>query len=179
MSWDEQLFAVFDDLEQQAQGAFAVERALEVTERAAAEYAGVTLSGRLMASVGHEVVLGVDGLGPVAGSLRRVASGWCLVLGAGQEWILPLPAVAWARGLSERAVPEAAWPAAASLGLGSALRRLAEAGESCRLALRDGSTYDVRPVRVGADFVEAVVGARPEPLVVGFGAIAAVVRRTT
>jgi len=177
MSWEEQLFALFDDLEQQADGAFAVERDLEVAERAHAEYAAVTAASRMMASVGAEVVLQVDGVGAVGGLLQRVADGWCLVDGPSQQWLVRLPAVSSARGLSRRSVPEAAWPVTAKLGLGSALRRITEAAEECRLCLRDGTAYDVRLARVGADFVEAYVAESPEPTVVWFAELAAVHQR--
>jgi hypothetical protein len=158
MTWDEQLFSLLDDLEQQAEGVFAAERDLEVAERAQAEYAAVTLATRLMASVGREVVLQVEGVGPVAGTLRRVADGWSLVAGPRGEWLVRAAAVASARGLSERSVPVEAWPATARLGLGSALRRIASSGQPCRLLLRDGTAHTVRLARIGADFVEARVG---------------------
>lgn len=177
MSWEEQLFALFDDLEQQADGAFAVERDLEVAERAHAEYAAVTAASRLMASVGAEVVLQVEGVGAVTGMLKRVAEGWCLVEGSSTQWLVRTPAVLSARGLGRRSVPEAAWPVTAKLGLGSALRRVAEAGEECRVCLRDGTAYDVRLARVGADFVEATAGDTREPVLHLFGGIAAIQQR--
>lgn len=176
MSWEEQLFTVLDDLEQQAQGAFGVERDLEVAERAAAEYAAVTLAARLMASVGRDVALSVQGVGTVAGTLRRVADGWCLVRGATGEWIVRTAGIAHARGLSGRAVPEAAWPAAARLGLGSALRGVAAGGGDCRMLLRDGTAYQVGLLRIGGDFAEVRAGAADEPLVVAFDGLAAVHR---
>jgi hypothetical protein len=46
----------------------------------------------------------------------------------------------------------------ARLGLGSALRRLADAGERCLLHGVDASTRDVVITRVGRDFVEAEMG---------------------
>ena len=178
MSWDEQLFALFDDLEQQAAGAFGVERDLEVAERAQAEYAVVTLASRLMASLDHDVVLDVTGVGPVSGTLRRVGDGWCLVEAASGEWLVRLPGILLARGLSERSVPEEAWPASARLGLGSALRRVASAGDSCRVCLTDGSAHDVRLVRVGADFVEGRAGESRVPVHVPMAAVAAVQQRS-
>src|SRR5688500_17783971 len=61
MTWEEQLFAYLDDLEQQAEGVFGIERDLEVAERAAAEYAAVTAASRLMASVDRQVTVQVRG----------------------------------------------------------------------------------------------------------------------
>jgi hypothetical protein len=176
MTWEEQLFEYFDDLEQQAEGVFGIERDLEVAERAAAEYAQVTASSRLMASVGLEVALHVHGVGAVTGLLRRVSDGWCLVEGQGQQWLVRTPAIGLARGLSERSVPEAAWPVTAKLGLGSALRTVIEAGAGCRLRMLDGGSHDVRLLRVGADFVEAVGGTR-DRAVFWFSSIAAVQQR--
>ena len=174
MTWEEQLFAYFDDLEQQAEGVFGLERDLEVAERAAAEYAAVTAASRLMASVGGEVALQVQGLGHVGGCLRRVADGWCLVQSPAQTWIVRQGAVMSIRGASPRSVPEAAWPVAGKLGFGSALRRLADAGETCRIVLLDGTRFDARVVRVGRDFVELLQGDSREPALVRFEAIAAV-----
>lgn len=173
MDWEERLFATFDDLEQQAAALYDAERAAELGDRTRAEYAAVVLAGRLMASVGDDVVLDVPGVGPVAGRLSRVTRDWCLLERGGQDWIVPLAAVAAVWGASERAVPEVAWPAVSRLGLGSALRRLADAGEPVVLHRRDGTRHEVVPTRVGADFVEA---RAPDgrPVLVAFGAVAAV-----
>lgn len=173
MTWEEQLFAYFDDLEQQAEGVFGIERDLEVAERAAAEYAAVTVASRLMASVGGEVALQVQGLGKVDGCLSKVADGWCLVASPAQSWIIRLVAVMSVRGASPRSVPEAAWPVTGRLGFGSTLRRIAEAGEPCRIVLMDGTRDDARVVRVGKDFVELVRGDPPETVLVRLAVIAA------
>lgn len=177
MTWEEQLFSVLDDLEQQAEGMWAAERDLEVADRAQAEYSQVSAASRLMASLGREVTLQVRGVGPLAGELRRVADGWCLLAAAAGLWIVRLEAVAAAAGASPRSDPEAAWPVTARLGLGSALRRIAASGEGVQLMLLDGSGYDARLVRVGKDFVEAVVGEARQPTLVWFHALAAVRRR--
>lgn len=176
MTWEEQLFALFDDLEQQAEGRFRVEREQEIADRGQAEYAQVTLASRMMASVDREVVVEVMGVGAVAGTLQRVSQEWLLIADPGQEWIVRLPAVSRLRGASGRSVPEAAWSPIARLGLGSALRRIAQARERCLLHLLDGSRHDVRPGRVGADFIEATVG-ESTPAIFAFSAIAAVQKR--
>jgi hypothetical protein len=76
-------------------------------------------------------------------------------------------------------VPEVAWSPVAKLGLGSALRRIAEAGEPCLLHLVDGSRHEVLLRRVGADFVEVTAGDGAVRLeLVPFAALAAVQRRT-
>lgn len=176
MGWEEQIFALLDDLEGQADAAFGVERDQEIADRGQAEYAQVTLASRLMATVDQQVRLEVLGVGVVEGLLQRVAAHWCLVAGAGQEWIVRLPTVASVQGASPRSVPEVAWSPVARLGFGSALRRLVEAREPCVLRLLDGTRQDVRAKRVGADFVEVRLG-RSVDVLVPFTAISAVQRR--
>jgi hypothetical protein len=158
VDWDQRLFAFLDDLEQQAQALYDADRAGELADRSRSEYAAVTLVSRLMASVGREVTLRLTGVGPVAGRLQRVGPDWCLVHGAAQDWVVRLAAVSGLEGASQRSVPEVAWSPVSRLGLGSALRRLADKGSACRLHAVDGSVRDARLVRVGSDFVEAVVG---------------------
>lgn len=154
MGWEDELFGLLDDLEQQAEALYDAERAPELADRSRAEYRQVPLAGRLMASVDLELGLVVRGVGAVTGSLERVAATWCLVRGPGQDWLVPLHAVATVVGASARAVPEVAWPATSRLGLASALRPLAEAGERCVLHLIDGGRVEGVPGRVGQDFLE-------------------------
>jgi hypothetical protein len=165
MRWEEQIFAVLDDLEGQATALYPAEREAEVADRARAEYHHVTLASRLVASVGREVAVEVRGVGRIEGELSRVADGWCLLRGPQQDWIVRLAAVALVDGASERSVPEVAWSPVQRLGLGSALRRLAEEGDRCVLHLVDGTRYDGTPARVGADFVELVTTSGPCVLV--------------
>lgn len=177
-SWEEQLFALFDDLEGQAEALYDAEREAEVADRSRAEYQQVSLASRLMASVDREVALEVSGVGALHGRLVRVGAGWCLLAARAQEWIVPLAAVVVVREASERSVPEVAWSPLTRLGLGSALRRLAEAGERCLVHLDDGSRHEVRLARVGADFVEAV-GEHGGPVLVAFARLAAVQSRAS
>ena len=105
MAWEEELFAVLDDLEQQAEALYDAERGLELADRSRSEYQQVTLASRLMASVGSEVVLDVRGVGAVGG-----------VLGAGRHRLVPgqrqrpgldrpaRPRSSAVRGASERSV---------------------------------------------------------------------------
>jgi hypothetical protein len=69
-----------------------------------------------------------------------------------------------------------AWSPLTKLGLGSALRRLADSGERCVLQLRDGSAQDGALRRVGADFVE-LSGPGDRVVLVGFELLAAVQSR--
>ena len=177
MAWDEELFVLLDDLEQQAEALYDAERGAELADRSRAEYRQVTLASRLMASVGDELGLDVDGVGALTGTLERVASGWCLVRGGAQDWVVPLDAVVAVRGASDRSVPEVAWSAVSRLGLGSALRRLADAGERCVVRLRDGRVVDGAVSRVGSDFVEVRTGERGRSVLVPFAAIGAVQSR--
>lgn len=173
MSWEEHLFAVLDDLEHQAEIWYAAERGHEVADLSRAEYAQVTLASRLMASSERVVTLDVVGLGLVSGVLDRLGRGWCLLRGDSQDWVVRLAAVAAVQGAATRSVPEVAWSPVTKLGFGSALRRLAEAGERCLVQRTDGRQHEVQLLRVGADFVECVE-ATDRQLLLSFAAIAAV-----
>lgn len=177
MTW-ERLLDDLDDLEQQAAGAFAAERGLEVEERARSVYAEVTLGSRLMAGVGATVGLRLTGVGELSGRLVRVGDGWCLLAVGEQEWLVPWPSVLGVRGLPGNAVPPEAWPVTARLGLGAALRHLAEDGAECEVRLTDGGAWSGRLGRVGADFVEVLPGEARSAAVVGFPALAAVGSRS-
>ncbi len=165
---------LFDDLEQQAEGLALGERDAEVAELRPAEYAQVGLDARLFASVGHRLVLGVAGVGTVEGRLHRVGDGWCLLGSGVQEWLVRLPAVLSLRGLAAGASAPGARPVTARLGLGSALRGLARAGQEVALHRTDGSVLRGVLGRVGADFVELPVGDPGVLEVVPFAALAAV-----
>ena len=79
-------------------------------------------------------------------------------------------------GASDRSVPEVAWSPLHKLGLGSALRRLAESQARCLVHLVDGAQHEAVVRRVGQDFVEIEppAGAR---LLVAFDGITAVQSR--
>ena len=176
MEWDERLFAFLDDLEGRAEALYDAERESDLADRSRAEYAGVTLSGRLMASSGTDVVLEVLGVGRVVGGLQRVGPDWCLVHGAARDWVVRSAAVVSVEGASPRAVPEVAWSPVARLGFGSALRRLADAGEPCVVHGVDGTARAVVLTRVGSDFVEVTLG-EGRSVLLGRDAIAAVQSR--
>jgi hypothetical protein len=173
MSWEEHLFAVLDDLEHEAESLYAAERDHEVADLSRAEYAQVTLASRLMASTGTEVTLEVVGLGSVNGVLDRLGTGWCLLHSESRDWVVRLPAVVAVHHAAARSVPEVAWSPMTNLGFGSALRRLADAGERCLVQRTDGTRHEVKLQRVGADFVECVDGAH-RVVLLAFAGIAAV-----
>jgi hypothetical protein len=175
VTWEKRVLDLFDDLEQQAEGLALAERDAAVAELGRAEYAEVELRSRLHASVGHPVQLLVQGLGMVRGRLERVGAGWCLLSGeptASHQTVVRTEALMSLRGLSPRAVPEAARGPLARLGLGSVLRTLAEEPEAVVLVLLDGEPRRGVLRRVGADFVE--IGADGGTEVVPFSAVAAV-----
>ncbi len=174
MAGEEELFGFLDDLEQQAGAAFDAERAPEIADRTRAEYREVTLASRLMASVGRDVTLHVVGVGTLAGRLDGVHETWLELASPGGRRIVCLAAVAVMEGASERALPEVAWPATARLGLGSPLRGLAEAQESCVVHRLDGQRHDGVVRRVGQDFLELAVGEAQQLVLVAFPVIAVI-----
>jgi hypothetical protein len=177
MAWEDELFAYLDDLEQQAAALYDAERAPDLADRGRAEYQQVTLASRLMASVDLEVTLELAGVGAVTGRLERVAGGWLVLSGHGQDWVVRTAAVASAHGLAERSVPEVAWPILARLGVASALRRLSDGGVGCSLHLLDGRRHDGVLRRVGSDFCELLTGEASRLVLVAFDQLAAVQSR--
>lgn len=152
---DDSLFALFDDLEQQAAGLHLAEREAEVEELAVAEYAQVTLVERLHGARGSPVRLRLVDGDLLSGTLRRVGRDWLQVDDPhGCSWLVRIGAVAAASGLGTRAVNEDALPVTARLSLRSALRALAEARGQCVLHLVGGDRVEGVPGRVGQDFVE-------------------------
>jgi hypothetical protein len=176
MAWEHELFALLDDLEGQASAAWEEEREAEIADRARSEYAAVTLASRLMASRGATVAIDLPHVGRIEGRLARVGDGWCLLSGQGQDWVVPLRAVTGVRGVSDRSVPELAWSPVDRLGLRSALRRIADAGERCLVHLLDGARHEAYVVRVGADFTECR-DAGGAAFLVPYDALVAVQRR--
>jgi hypothetical protein len=176
VNWEEQLFSVLDDLEQQAEALYDAERDLDLVDRSRSEYAQVTLASRLMASLDTDLTLELRGVGRISGTLQRIGSGWCLLHGAGLDWIVRTGAITLVREASPRSVPEVAWSPVTRLGLGSALRRLADAGERCLVHLVEGGRHDVVLTRVGQDFVEGKATGG-DPLLVAFSGLSAVQSR--
>src|SRR5262245_16691871 len=128
-----------------------------------------------MASVDTTVTLELLGPGPVSGLLQRVGPDWCLLHGAAQDWVVRLAAVLAVDGASPRSVPEMVWSPVSRLGLGSALRRVADSGQPCRVHATDGTVRDGVLTRVGADFVEARTGDRT--MLLALASVAAVQSR--
>ena len=154
MHWEQRLLALFDDLEQQAEGLALSQRDAEVAELGRAEYARVDLGSRLHGSLGRRVAFAVTGVGPLDARLGRVGSDWCLAETATHEWLLRLDAVTRVSGLGEQAVDPRHRALVARLGFGSALRGVAEDGVPVLVHLLDGTQARGWPRRVGADFLE-------------------------
>ena len=175
MRWDERLAGLFEDLEGQAETLALVERDAEVAEQSRAEYARVDLAGRALASTGSRLLVAVAGVGSLDAVLARAGAGWWLLDDGRQEWLVAVPAVGSVRGLSSRAVAPEARPVTSRLGLGSALRQLADAGGSAVLHGRDALVVRGALERVGADFVDVRTGVGRGHLVTcPFEALAAV-----
>lgn len=172
--WEQRLLAVFDDLEQQAEGLALAERDARVADLRRAGYGELDLLSRLHGAVGAPVVLSVAGTGRLRGTVVRVGADWLLVDDGTHAWLVRPAALEEVRGLPDRAVEEAARPVTARLGLGSVLRSIAADAERVLLHRTDGDVLRARLRRVGADFVE--VESDGEVVVVPWHAIAAVRR---
>ena len=182
VSWERRLLDLFDDLEQQAEGAALVARDAEVAELARSEYSEVELADRWHASTGRHVELTAVGGLVLRGRVARVGAGWCLVVpepgeaqGEGQEWLVALSGLAAVRGLSAQAQPASLRPLTARLGLASALRGIAEDQERVTVIRTDGERRRGRVGRVGRDFLE-LLDDTDRLEVVPFSAVSAVRR---
>ncbi len=158
MSWEESMFAVFDDLEQQAQGLHLVERDAEVADLTLAEYSQVGLASRLHASIGRDLRVRLLGGRLVSGRLARVGEDWFLLADGTSEWVVRHQGVASLEGLSPKAHSEDTWSVVDRLTLRAVLRRLATAGESCLVHFCDEQQVEGRVGRVGRDFFELDAG---------------------
>jgi hypothetical protein len=162
MSWEHSVFAMFDDLEQQAEGLALAERDLEVADMSQAEYAQITFGARLHASVGRQVRVRLLGGRVVPGRLCRLGEDWLMLVDGGQEWIVRTAAVLSVGGLSLRAQSEQTWSVVDRLSLRAVCRRLSADAAQCAAHFGDDSTVEGRVARVGKDFVELHVGEGSE-----------------
>jgi hypothetical protein len=181
VSWEQRLLALFDDLEQQAEGLALAERDGRVADLSRAGYGELDLLSRLHGAVGCPVLVRVTGLGQLRGTVVRVGADWLLADDGRHEWLVRLAAVEGVGGLPDRAVDPAARPVTARLGLGSVLRSVAEDAAPVVVHRVGGATRRARVRRVGRDFVElgpdepAPAGPVADQLeVVPFAAVAAV-----
>jgi len=142
-----------------------------VRELAEAERATVSLAERLAASVGGEpVALTLRDGSTVLGTVTDATRAWVLLGRTGREEIVPLAAVASARGVVHQAAPLG--EVASRLGLGHALRALARDGATVVVVTMGGEVRG-RIDQVGADHVDVAADGAGS-IVVPFGEILAV-----
>jgi hypothetical protein len=163
--WEDAVVALFDDLEQQAEGLQLLERDAEVADLTQAEYARIALAARLHASVGGVLRLRLLGGRLVSGRLSRVGQDWLLLADQGSEWVLRTAAVASLSGVSPRATHEDTRSVLDTLSLRHVLRRVAGDAEPVLVHLLDEQRLEGRVGRVGADFFELHVGHGPDRVV--------------
>ncbi len=152
------MFALFEDLEQQAAGLHLVERDVEVAELTVTEYSRITLGERLHASLDRDLRVRLIGGRQVAGRLARVGEGWLLLVDGAAEWLVRTAGAVSIAGLSPRADSEETWSVADRLSLRALLRRLSADSASCVVHFVDDQQLQGRIGRVGKDFVELHVG---------------------
>ena len=152
------MFAVFEDLEQQAAGLHLQERDAVVADLTVAEYAQVSLGARLHASLGQDLRVRLEGGQVVSGRLARLGEDWLLLVDGAAEWVVCHRGVVSVSGLSTRADSEETWSVVDRLSLRAVLRRIAAAGGACVVLLRDDRQVEGRVGRVGRDFFELTVG---------------------
>ncbi len=156
------MFAVFDDLEQQATGLHLAERDAEVADLTLAEYSQVTLGSRLHASIGRELRVRLVGGRQVSGRLAGLGEDWILLVDRTGEWIVRVAGIVALVGLSGRSDSEEGWSVVDRLSLASVLRRLCESDKCCLVHFTDDQQVEGRVARVGRDFFELCVGTGPD-----------------
>jgi hypothetical protein len=158
MSWEASMFALFEDLEQQAAGLQLVERDLEVADLTMAEYSRITLAERLHASLDHDLRVRLVGGRQISGRLARVGADWLLLVDGTAEWIVRTGGVVSIAGLSPRSDNEETWSVIDRLSLQALLRRLSADSAACAVHLVDDQQLQGSIGRVGKDFVEVHAG---------------------
>jgi hypothetical protein len=142
---------LFSDLEGQLASARASEFESGVRDLALAERATVRLAERLASSVSATVTLTLRGGVRASGVVSDVTGAWVLLTEGKREQLIPLGAIAMARGVGHRATSLGA--VAARLGLGHALRALARDGAPV-IVLTSGGEVRGRIDQVGADHLD-------------------------
>ena len=147
MRWND----LFGDLEGQLAAAHASEFEAGVRDLAQAERATVRLSERLAAGASSPVALTLRGGSRVSGMVTEAAGSWVLLADGAREYLVPLSAIAIARGVGHRASDLGA--VTARLGLGHALRALAREGVPVVVSTTGGEIRG-RIDQVGADHLD-------------------------
>jgi hypothetical protein len=181
MGWEETMFALFDDLEQQAEGLQLAGRDADVAELTMAEYSRISMGARLHASLGLDLRVRLVGGHVVAGRLARLGEDWLLLVDRSAEWIVRHNGIASVAGLSPRAHSEQTWSVVDRLTLRAVLRRLSGSNEPCLVHFVDAQQVAGRIGRVGRDFFElhATEGAATQVQVVPVEPVAAISGRAS
>ena len=151
MRWDE----LFADLEAQLDAQAAAEFAAEVSDRTRIETAALRFTDRLRPAQGHPLVVATIGA-TLHGPLRAVGPDWILLeIERSRQALVRLAAVLGVTGVGARSsAPGSEGSVAARLGLGSALRAVAQDRAPVLITLVDGSSVSGTLDRVGRDFLE-------------------------
>jgi hypothetical protein len=158
--WDD----LFADLEAQLEHNDDAELWAEVADRSRRELAAIALLDRACAHLGVELQLGVAGVGPVRGRLADAAEQWLLVEERpGHAVLVPVRACLWVVGLGRGVEVPPGQSMRRRLGLGSALRSLAQQRLPLHLVLTDGSQVTGTIDRVHADHLDLAEHPADEP----------------
>lgn len=155
MRWER----LFDDLEGQYDEAERLEMSAEIADRTRRERARLRLTDRARPAVDADLTLGLGPAGVVSGRLVTTGPDWLLLnTESGAEQLIALGSVAWASGLPVQASdPDSVGAIEAKLGLGYALRRIAQERNPVTVIFRDGSQLTGTIDRVAADHVDLAV----------------------
>lgn len=171
--WDD----LFADLEAQAEAADAAELAAQVDALQVATWARTPWTDRLRPRLGAEVRLRLVDGGAVVGRLDGLGPDWLLLVGT-EEVLVPTGSVVELGELPGRSEPERS-AVVARLGIGHALRRLADRAEPVVVRRLGGPDLRGLVVRVGLDHLDLAVddvdaGARRPVVTVTFAGLVAV-----
>jgi hypothetical protein len=158
--WDD----LFADLEAQLDRDEDAGLRAEVADRSRRELAAISILDRACAHLGTELQLGVSGVGPVRGRLVDAAGQWLLVEEhPGRDVLVPMTACLWAVGLGRGVEVQPERSLRRRLGLGSALRSLAQQRLPLHLVLTDATQVTGTIDRVHADHVDLAEHPADEP----------------
>lgn len=150
---------LFEDLEGQYDEAERLEMSAEVADRTRRELARLRLTDRARLATGSVIGVGLGAAGVVNGQLLTSGPDWLLLRAdAGAECLIPLGSVDWVSGLSAMAAdPDSVSVVESRLGLGYALRRVAQERAAVTVVFRDGTHLTGTIDRVAADHVDLAV----------------------
>lgn len=160
MRW-ERLFA---DIAAELEAATEADIESEIAERTRGERARLRLVDRLRGSADLPVDVAVLGFGTVAGVLRGVGPDWCLLQGAGGDYLVRLGAVVEISGLAAySSAPGSEGAVAARFSLAAVVRRLARDRAIVSLTRVDGGVVTGTVQFAGTDLLEMTYVRADEP----------------